>query len=150
MKKLLLLTGILGMGCMPDSIDETIEKFNKGDIPYMTVTELQACEDCLVLDTRTLEEYSVSHIDGAQHVGYKRFDPTFLEEQRIERTRLIAVYCSVGVRSEEIGRQIMELGYSNVRNLHGGIFQWKIDGKKVVNQKGMTTDSVHAYVLLLQ
>ncbi len=133
------------MGCMPDSIDETIEKFNKGDIPYMTVTELQACEDCLVLDTRTLEEYSVSHIDGAQHVGYKRFDPTFLEEQRIERTRLIAVYCSVGVRSEEIGRQIMELGYSNVRNLHGGIFQWKIDGKKVVNQKGMTTDSVHAY-----
>ncbi len=133
------------MGCMPDSIDETIEKFNKGDIPYMTVTELQACEDCLVLDTRTLEEYSVSHIDGAQHVGYKRFDPTFLEEQRIERTRPIVVYCSVGVRSEEIGRQIMELGYSEVRNLHGGIFQWKIDGEQVVNQNGMTTDSVHAY-----
>jgi len=41
--------------------------------------------------------------------------------------------------------ELLELGYTNVKNLYGGIFQWKNDGFDVVNNQSMVTDSVHTY-----
>ena len=37
------------------------------------------------------------------------------------------------------------MGFENVRNLYGGIFQWKNQDKPVVDTKGIKTDSVHTY-----
>ena len=40
----------------------------------------------------------------------------------------IIVYCSIGVRSEDIGEKLKELGYTKILNLYGGIFDWKNKG----------------------
>jgi hypothetical protein len=55
------------------------------------------------------------------------------------------VYCSVGYRSERIGEKLLKLGYTDVVNLYGGIFEWKNQGLDVYNSSNYPTDSVHTY-----
>jgi 3-mercaptopyruvate sulfurtransferase SseA len=55
------------------------------------------------------------------------------------------VYCSVGYRSERVGEKLQKLGYQNVYNIYGGIFEWKNEGMQVVNRQNQPTDSVHTY-----
>jgi rhodanese-related sulfurtransferase len=51
----------------------------------------------------------------------------------LPREAPVIVYCSVGYRSEKIGEKLQKLGFQNVHNLYGGIFQWKNDGFEVLN-----------------
>ncbi|HAF78076.1 MAG TPA: rhodanese-like domain-containing protein, partial [Maribacter sp.] len=62
-----------------------------------------------------------------------------------DKTQPIIVYCSIGVRSEDIGEKLKELGYTKILNLYGGIFDWKNKGGQVFNSKEIPTDSVHAF-----
>ena len=55
------------------------------------------------------------------------------------------VCCSVGARSEKIGAQLRQAGFTNVRNLYGGIFEWVNEGQPVVTGANRPTDRVHAY-----
>lgn len=55
------------------------------------------------------------------------------------------VYCSIGVRSEQIGEQLKQVGYSNIKNLYGGIFEWKNTGNTVVDSLDNPTEKVHAF-----
>ncbi|MDW3647913.1 MAG: rhodanese-like domain-containing protein [Bacteroidia bacterium] len=100
-------------------------------------------DSMLVYDTRSKEEYEVSHIPGAIWIGYDAFDIGKLEN--IPREKKILVYCSVGYRSEKIGHQLKEAGYLNVRNLYGGIFEWVNQGNKIQTPKGEDTEKLHAY-----
>jgi len=55
------------------------------------------------------------------------------------------VYCSVGYRSERIGEHLLELGFTDVHNLYGGIFEWINKGYGVMNSKGQWVERVHGY-----
>jgi hypothetical protein len=55
------------------------------------------------------------------------------------------MYCSVGVRSEQIGEQLQEAGYNKVYNLYGGLFEWFNQGNEIFNLQNQQTDSIHAY-----
>jgi predicted sulfurtransferase len=55
------------------------------------------------------------------------------------------VYCSIGVRSEKNRREINKSRIQNVYNLYGGIFEYKNEEGKVVNNQNKVTDSVHTY-----
>ena len=57
----------------------------------------------------------------------------------------IVVYCAVGVRSEDIGEILLASGYSEVKNLYGGIFEWKNQGRIVIDSLKKETENVHAY-----
>jgi len=57
---------------------------------------------------------------------------------------MIVVYCSLGIRSEIIGKQLIAEGYTAVYNLYGGIFEWVNKGKAVYNNT-QETSKVHAY-----
>ena len=37
------------------------------------------------------------------------------------------------------------MGYKNVYNLYGGIFEWKNNNWKVFDNKGFETDNVHTF-----
>ena len=97
----------------------------------------------LFVDSREYKEYEVSHIDKAISVGYDQLDLSALNH--IDKQEEIIVYCSVGYRSEKVAKKLHEMGFKNVYNLYGGIFEWKNQGKEVVNMKNEVTDSVHAY-----
>lgn len=102
-------------------------------------------DSILYLDTREREEYEVSHLKNAMWVGYKEFDATRFTRAMPDKAQPIIVYCSVGVRSENIGEQLKALGYTKVLNLYGGIFKWKNMDRHVYNTLGNPTDSIHAF-----
>jgi rhodanese-related sulfurtransferase len=95
------------------------------------------------LDTRSREEFEVSHIPGAIWVGFEVFDIESLEN--IPRDSKIVSYCSVGYRSEEITRKLREAGFRNVSNLYGGIFEWVNLGGEIENMQASKTDTLHVY-----
>jgi rhodanese-related sulfurtransferase len=95
-----------------------------------------------ILDTRELEEYNVSHIRKARHVGYKKFSIGSIAN--IPRNDIIILYCSVGYRSQKIGRQLLKAGYKRVYNLYGGIFEWVNQGYPIYDISGKTKN-IHGY-----
>lgn len=126
-------------------MDRALQLYNKGSVPYIQVQDLNPSEDVLLLDTREPEEYAVSHLQDALWVGHKDFDADRFTKEHPNKQRPIVVYCSIGVRSENIGETLQALGYANVQNLYGGIFAWKNGNGTVYNGQGQPTDSVHAF-----
>lgn len=115
----------------------------KNSAPVISVDELLRDRNVYaLLDAREHAEYEVSHIPSARHVGFKQFDSKSVSHLSIDQP--IAVYCSVGVRSEQIARQLINLGYLDVKNLYGGIFEWVNRELSVENGHGHTQE-IHPY-----
>jgi rhodanese-related sulfurtransferase len=139
-----LITG--GLSWSQSSIKEVLTKYNKGNIPYMSVASLnEKVNEVTILDARELNEFKVSHLKNSIFVGYKNFHINEVIKQLPNKSEQIVVYCSVGVRSEEIANKLKIAGYTNVQNLYGGIFEWKNNDYPVYNANNIETDSVHAY-----
>ena len=100
-------------------------------------------KEVVLLDTRTPEEYAVSHLPTARFVNYDTFRPAELSD--ISPDTEVVVYCAEGYRSERVGEALQQAGYQRVHNLYGGIFEWKNQQHTVVNPRGQPTDSVHTY-----
>ncbi len=140
----MIVSGLYNVSCQT-TIEETLKKHNKETVPYITVSELQKNFNFTILDTRKKEEYSVSHLKDALWVGYKKFDVNKVSKNIENKNMPIVVYCSVGVRSEDIGEKLLKAGFTNVHNLYGGIFDWKEKGNIVVDTAGIETQKVHVY-----
>jgi len=100
-------------------------------------------EKIIILDTRSPEEFNLSHLKNAQFLNYDSYSAEDLK--KLPKNEKIIVYCSVGYRSERVGEKLQKLGYQNVYNIYGGIFEWKNEGMPVVNRQNQLTDSVHTY-----
>lgn len=140
----MIINGLCNVSCQT-TIEETLKKHNKGTVPYIMVGELQKNFNFTILDTRKMEEYNVSHLKNALWVGYKKFDINKVTKNIENKNTPIIVYCSVGVRSEDIGEKLLKAGFTNVYNLYGGIFDWKEKGNIVVDTTGIETQKVHVY-----
>lgn len=127
------------------NLDKTLKLFNKETVPYITVQELKVSDSIVLLDTRKWEEFAVSHLKNAKWVGHKEFDIDSIIAKIPDRQTPIVVYCSIGVRSEDIGEKLQKAGYAHVRNLYGGIFEWKNQGNPVFDLEGRKTEKVHAF-----
>lgn len=127
-----------------DDFDRVLNRLLRGDVEQVhpPMLEQNPLESTIFLDAREVEEFNVSHLPDALWVGYDDFDLTRLHA--VEKDAPIVVYCSVGYRSERIARRLIKEGYTNVRNLYGGIFNWVNAGYSVVNDAGIT-DTVHTY-----
>lgn len=129
------------------SINKALEKYNSNSVEYISVEELvklkNSNQNIKLLDTRQPTEYSISHLQDAIFAGYDDFKLEAIQNQ-IQKKDSIVVYCSIGVRSEDIGEQLQNAGYKHIFNLHGGIFDWMNKGYPVYNQNGKT-DKIHAY-----
>lgn len=130
------------------SLDQVLRLFNSESIPYISVEELRMYQlkgDLVILDSREMEEFEVSHIPSARYVGYKNFSSQSITSSIPDKDSPIVVYCSLGIRSETIGEKLKKLGYTNIQNLYGGIFEWKNKGYPVIDTDGKETENVHAY-----
>lgn len=128
------------------SIAEILDRHNSGEIPYISVEELRMKQlngKVVILDAREAEEFEVSHLKNAKYAGYNNFSIDNLKG--ISKEVEIVVYCSLGIRSEDIAEKLRKAGFENVLNLYGGIFEWKNKGYPVFDLKGNETDRVHAY-----
>lgn len=130
------------------SLDMLLEIYNTRSVPYVSVEGLrmlQVNEDVVLLDARETEEYEVSHIKSAKFVGFNNFSSEEVSAKLKDKDTPIVVYCSLGIRSEQIGEKLQKAGYTNVKNLYGGIFEWKNKGYQVVDTEGNNTEKVHAF-----
>jgi len=133
------------IGCAQKKLDRTLNLLNKESVPYIQISEAVEKERIVFLDTREFEEYEVSHLNNAIWVGYDTFDPQVVKDSIPDKNTAVVVYCSIGVRSEDIGEKLQKLGYKNIQNLYGGIFKWKNLGYPVFDSVGNETEKVHAY-----
>lgn len=94
----------------------------------------------LLLDARTPEEYRVSHLRNAILVPQNLDD--FVKE--VDYSTPIVVYCSVGYRSSAVSSHLDRLGYKNVFNLSGSIFEWVNENRSVYRGEKLV-NVVHPY-----
>ncbi len=80
----------------------------------------------IFLDVREPKEYKAGHVPGAINI------PRGLVEFKIgnkikDKSAQIIVYCKTGGRASLCGRNLIRMGYKNVKNMDGG---WKAWAKK--------------------
>jgi len=142
-----LSAGLLLAGCAgQNSLDETHNSIEKR---YVNVDhlapELLNTGDILLFDTRSTEEFTVSHIDGAI-----RLDPnmsrTEFEAQYGEELsgKTLVFYCSVGERSSAMASRISAVHSGEIYNLEKGLFGWHNEKRPLVSEGG-PTDFIHPY-----
>lgn len=130
--------------CLNEDFDKKIHRLLSFSVPTISPSALKAIHnDVLLLDAREEEEYRVSHIPNALHLGYKQINKDLL--QTLPKDTTIVVYCSIGYRSEKAGEQLEEMGFTHVYNLYGSIFEWVNQGHPVVDKDNQPTPKVHTY-----
>ncbi len=127
------------------TIAEALKKYNQESVPYIQIEALKDTDTAILLDARAKEEFDVSHLSGALWVGYENFKIATVLKQISDKTVPVVVYCSIGVRSEDIAEKLIAEGYTNVKNLYGGIFEWKNQGNPVYDTSNSSTEKVHAF-----
>lgn len=157
MKKILyLLLGMLGCSCgsgqpHPDRphcrdplFDKMVSTLIKKSIPLIDADSILKNPGAYVLfDVREREEFEVSHIPGARHLGYNSPSLELLDE--LKKDQPIALYCSVGYRSEKMGERLRGRGFEKVYNVYGSVFEWANRGYTLSDLRGHSTKEIHGY-----
>ena len=126
------------------AFDRTVSTMIKHSVPLIGVDELHSTiEKYILLDAREMGEYEVSHLEKALFIGFDEWDKNVIAQ--IEKDQPIVIYCSIGVRSEKIGEKLQEMGFTNVQNLYGSIFEWANRGYPLVDNAGYPTNKVHGF-----
>ena len=129
--------------CANPQFNEEVHSLINYTVPVISVETLaDAKDDYILIDVRDKKEYQISHIKGARHIDWSKIKKTDLD---LDKNTKIVLYCSIGYRSEKAGEDLQKLGYSQVYNLYGSIFEWANQGFPVVNQEGIETNKIHTY-----
>ena len=123
MKKLILILFLIMLlpACGQD-------KENAQEAVYVNITAQEAKtimdteQDYIILDTRTQEEYDEGHIPGAIVISHEEIKEK-AESVLKDKNQLILVYCRSGRRSKLAAEDLVELGYTNIKEF-GGIIDW--------------------------
>ena len=138
-------------GCQSGPSWSSIEEKIHSDFPGVTQITPEELEvklkgsdvlKPLLLDVREPEEYAVSHLPNAIRVQPGSDASEVLAS--IPKDASIVAYCSVGYRSSQLAKRLMEEGFVNVVNLEGSIFEWANNGYSV-ERNGNVVEQVHPY-----
>lgn len=104
-----------------------------------------SANDYLILDARSLEEFQVSHLPNAVWIGDDSLAVQRANFDVGKREPHYLIYCSIGYRSQLIGKQLQDsLGFAIV-NLTGGIFSWNQNGFPLEDSLNNATKNVAPY-----
>ncbi|MFK7865017.1 MAG: rhodanese-like domain-containing protein [Pseudohongiellaceae bacterium] len=137
-----LFFGLFGVSW--DAVDRKIEnEFPK--VQFISTERLHGLRTegraaVRLFDVREAEEFSVSHLEGALNYSQSADIAAAVPNKHQE----IVVYCSVGYRSAAVAAELVDLGYSNVKNLRHSIFEWAEKGLPLEGQAG-EEGKVHPY-----
>lgn len=143
---ILIFFSVIQAGFSQESLSDLLNKYNTKSVPYISVEELAMPKtEAILLDAREPKEYEVSHLKGAINVGYNEFDLAETTELIKDKQQTLVVYCSLGIRSEDIAERLSKAGYTNIFNLYGGIFEWKNEGFDVYDSSETKTEKIHTF-----
>ncbi len=129
--------------CQNPDFDKKVANWINFSVKTINPSQAKQLDSAVFFDARERNEFDVSHLPNAVFVGYKNFDAQKLAG--FDKNRPIVVYCSIGYRSEKIGEKLIKMGFENVFNLYGSIFEWVNQGYEVVDAKGEKTQRVHTF-----
>ena len=134
----------LGQRVLSSDFDETIQNYLSFSVPIMTVDEVhKKIDDVILLDAREYDEYKISHITRAVHIGYN--EPDFSVLASLDSMAHIVVYCSIGYRSEKVGEMLRSKGFTKTYNLYGSFFEWANRDLPLYDIKGQKTNQIHGF-----
>lgn len=94
----------------------------------ITVSELKARLDkgdkIFLLDVREPHEYSLAKIEGSVLIPLGQVPHSL---KQLDPSAEIVAYCHKGMRSADAVGFLLQQGFSNVKNLIGGIEAWSIE-----------------------
>ena len=79
-------------------------------------------QNAVVIDVRTAEEFATGHIEGSVNIPVEN-----ISSVEYDKDTLIIVYCASGMRSANAAKTLVDLGYTSVHNLDGGLINWGFD-----------------------
>ena len=92
-------------------------------ISYKTITENEAMplieNEAIIIDVRTVDEYNNGHIVDAINIPVDNISSISYDKDQV-----IIVYCASGRRSANAAQVLIDLGYTKVYNLDGGLINW--------------------------
>ena len=93
---------------------------NKG---YEVIDTNQAMDiiskGAVLIDVRTSDEYNREHIPYAVNIPLDQ-----IETINYQKDTTIIVYCQSGMRSREAVNKLVNMGYTNLYDLDGGLLNW--------------------------
>ena len=96
----------------------------------------------VLLDVRTEAEWKVSHIPRARRVEPGATVDTAVPD--VPKNAALVTYCAVGYRSGDLATRLRAAGFTNVKNLDGGIFEWANEHRPLVHDDEPVSH-VHPY-----
>ena len=102
-----------------------------GVIEDITATELKGLQtkndgNLFILDVREPGEYQIAKIEGSTLIPLREI-PNKLSELESHKDKLIVAHCHHGARSAKAIDFLQGKGFSNLKNLKGGIDQWSLE-----------------------
>lgn len=86
---------------------------------------MAAGEQVYIIDVREPEEVAESRIEGSIHVPLGNIMSFQIGEiEDLDKDAELIMQCRSGKRSMQAGMMLETMGYTNVKNLEGGILDW--------------------------
>ncbi|MEO6001302.1 MAG: rhodanese-like domain-containing protein [Chitinophagaceae bacterium] len=141
MKMSLLLLSIL-LGTSSYLFSQTTllspDEFEKG----LTRPQVQ------LLDVRTAVEYQNAHIKNSLQADWVNLEQFKDRVQYLDKNRPILIYCAVGGRSNAAADWLRKNGYSDVKELKGGLTAWRANSKPTEGIPAMKQMTMAEYTQL--
>jgi phage shock protein E len=83
---------------------------------------LTSGDKVFLIDVRTTPEYAENHIPNSISIPLANLKSKFSKITKILDSEII-VYCQSGMRAEKACSELVNMGYTNIKNL-GGIASW--------------------------
>ncbi len=132
-----------GWSQLKDQIRSEFPEVSQVSVPQLKrMLENRSEASPLLLDVRTENEFSVSHLKGARRAEH--VESAFQVLKNEEKDRLVVVYCCVGYRSSRLAEALSAKGFTNIHNLEGSIFEWANRGNPVF-RGDVKVQAVHPY-----
>ncbi|MEY3896831.1 MAG: hypothetical protein RLZZ214_2351 [Verrucomicrobiota bacterium] len=93
--------------------------------PAAAAAWLAATPAARILDVRTKEEFATGHLAKAVLIPWTDKDFATRAAKELDPGKPLLVYCRSGRRSAEAAAALAKLGFTDVRNVEGGILAWE-------------------------
>ena len=113
----------LNLSCEQNPEQRNTKEMNEITAPELK-KELSAGKKMLVLDVRTPQEVALGRLDCCVHIPLQELQERLSE---LDKASDIVVYCKSGGRSRRAIELLQSNGFSNLRNLTGGLTAWSFE-----------------------
>jgi len=102
--------------------------------PVSFKKEISTTPNAQILDVRTAEEFTVEHLQNAENVNW--YSPDFsTNTNKYDTSKPVFIYCRSGKRSHLAAEKLVELGFTTIIEMEGGIINWTTKGLATTAEK---------------